>query len=365
MLKLSVLGSTGSVGSQTLEVLRMYKHKVSVKLLGASKPSDKLKDQVLEFKPEYVYIEKFDSREFYGSKVINGDSIEKLLEVESDLFINAVSGISGIKPTYLLLKAGKKLATANKESIVCLGEILKDELRRVVPIDSEHSAIYQIISSEKGNPINRIVLTASGGPFLHWKKEELEDVSVDEALNHPKWSMGKKITVDSATLLNKGLEVIEAHYLFGFEYDKIDVVVHPESIIHGMVEFVDGTFIANMSHPDMRIPISYAIFGGREKLEIKPLNLVKLGSLSFYRPDFEKFPLLKLAIECGKRGSIYPVVLTVADEIAVDKFLSGNIKFTQIHSFIEDVVSSVDFPEPKDLLDLFQLIEEIYHKFRH
>lgn len=364
MLKIAILGSTGSVGTQTLDVVRMHRDSISVKLLGASKPSELLIRQVLEFKPEYIYIQDFEGNEFYGSKVINGSQIERIVEVEADLFVNAVSGIHGIKPTYHILKAGKKLATANKESIICLGEILKEELRDVIPIDSEHSAIYQIMDGEKGELINRVILTASGGPFLHKKREELENVSVEDALNHPRWSMGRKITVDSATLLNKGFEVIEAHYLFGFDYEKIEVVIHPESIIHGMVEFEDGTIIANLSCPDMRIPISYAMFGKRKKLEVKPLNLVEIGSLSFFKPDYESFPLLKLAIECGKKGGIYPTILTVADEIGVDKFLKGEIKFTQIYSFIESVLGSVDFPQPRSLPELFQLINYIYQKFK-
>lgn len=364
MIKIAILGSTGSVGRQTLDVVREYLNDIKVVLLGASTPSENLKNQVLEFKPEYVYIEGFDGGEYYGSKVINLKNIEKIGEIDADIFINSVSGISGIRPTYILLKSGKKLATANKESIVCLGEILKEDIKSVIPIDSEHSAIYQIIQKTDLSALERIILTASGGPFLHRPASEFDSITVEEALSHPKWSMGRKITVDSATLLNKGFEVIEAHYLFGVPYENIDVVIHPESIIHGMVEFVDGTVMANMSQPDMKIPISYAIFEDRKRLPVKRLNLWETGSLTFYRPDTQKFPLLKLAIECGKKGGIYPVVLTVADEIAVELFLEGRIKFTEIYSFIEKAINEINADPPSDMESLLEFIEIVKSKLK-
>lgn len=362
MIKIAVLGSTGSVGRQTLDVVREYLRGVKVVLLGASKPSENLKNQVLEFKPDYVYIENFDGIDYYGSKVINLKNIEKIKEIDADIFINAVSGISGIRPTYILLKSGKKLATANKESIVCLGEILKEDIKSVIPIDSEHSAIYQIIQKTDLSALEKIILTASGGPFLHRPESEFGSITVEEALNHPKWSMGKKITIDSATLMNKGFEVIEAHYLFGIPYEKIEVVIHPESIIHGMVEFVDGTVVANMSQPDMRIPISYAIFEGRKQLPVKKLNLWETGSLTFYKPDTQKFPLLKLAIECGKKGGICPIVLTVADEVAVELFLEGKIKFTEIHGFIEKALNEIKAEPPSDMESLLEFIDMVKSK---
>lgn len=255
----------------------------------------------------------------------------------------------------------KKLATANKESIICLGEMLKDKIKTVIPIDSEHSAIYQILKQEN-KCVDKIILTASGGPFLHKPLEEFQNITVDDALNHPKWSMGKKITVDSATLMNKGFEVLEAYYLFGYDYDKIDVIIHPESIIHGMVEFCDGTVISNMSCPDMRIPISYAIFGERKFLDIKPLKLYEIGSLTFYKPDYEKFPLLKLAIECGKLAGSYPIVLTVADEIAVNLFLEGKIRFTDINKFIIKSIENIKIPLPSDINELLSVIESLKSK---
>lgn len=362
MLKIAVLGSTGSVGSQTLDIVRTYLDQVKVVLIGASKPSKALERQVLEFNPDYVYIENFEGVEYFGSKVINIKNIEKIIDIDADIFINAVSGISGIRPTYILLKAGKKLATANKESIVCLGEMLRKEMKSVIPIDSEHSAIYQIIQNTGLNTVEKIVLTASGGPFLNRPASEFGSITVEEALNHPKWSMGKKITVDSATLLNKGFEVIEAHYLFGIPYEKIEVVIHPESIIHGMVEFVDGTMIANMSQPDMRIPISYAIFNGRKELGVKRLNMWDIGSLTFYKPDTQRFPLLKLAVECGKKGGIYPIILTVADEVAVELFLERKITFTDIHKFIEKALDEINIDPPSDIESLLGFVEMVKSK---
>lgn len=365
MKKIAILGSTGSVGSQTLDVVRAYKKDIEIKLLGASKPSEVLKEQILEFKPPYVYIANYDKNEFYGSKVINIDNLEDILDIDVDLFINAISGINGIKPTYIILKAGKKLATANKESIVCLGEMLKDSISSIIPVDSEHSAIYQILKDSEPSSIRKIILTASGGPFLHKPLDEFVNIKVEDALNHPKWSMGKKITVDSATLLNKGFEVIEAHYLFNMPYEKISVVIHPESIIHGMVEFVDTTVISNMSNPDMRIPVSYAIFDERKEIPVKPLNFWEVGSLNFYKPDFEKFPLLKLAVECGEKGGIYPIVLTVADEIAVELFLKGKIGFMDIYRFIDSAVQKIDTDLPQDLEGLFEFIDFLKKELIH
>lgn len=359
MINIAILGSTGSIGTQTLDVVRRYKDEISVKLLGASKLSDTLVKQVIEFSPEFVYIDSTDIEEIHGSKVITSDGIERILDLGVDLYINAISGISGIKPTYILLSNGKKLATANKESVICLGDILKDRFRSVIPIDSEHSAVYQILREIGGKNVRKIILTASGGPFLHKPLADIDSITISDALNHPRWKMGKKITIDSATLMNKGFEVIEAHYIFGFDYDSIDVVVHPESIIHGMVEFVDGTVISNMSCPDMRIPISYAIFGDRRKVDANPLDLSKIRNLNFLKPDFEKFPLLNLAIECGKKGGIYPTVLTVADEIAVNLFLEGKINFREIYKFIHNVVSSIHYSTPKNLEELFELINYI------
>jgi 1-deoxy-D-xylulose-5-phosphate reductoisomerase len=359
LLKVGILGSTGSVGSQALDVIRKYKDQIKVQLLGASKLSEKLINQIKEFKPSYVYVENAE-KSIDDTKVLVGeDGLKQAVSLDLDLFINAIAGIKGILPTYLLLKYNKTLATANKEAIICLGELLKDKYKKILPIDSEHSAIFQILKDSNQKEVRRIILTASGGPFVNMPAEDFENITVKQALIHPRWSMGKKITIDSATLMNKGLEVIEAHYLFSMPYEKIDVLIHPESIIHGMVEFVDGTVISNMSNPDMKIPISYALFYPERKfISDNYLDFTKIKSLNFLKPDTEKFPLLKLAVECGKKGGVYPTVLTVADEIAVNYFLEERIKFTDIHKIILETLEKFDYNKLDSVDDVFYIIDE-------
>lgn len=361
MKRIAVLGSTGSVGSQTLEIVRKYKNEVKVELLGASKISDKLLMQIEEFKPSYVYVENLNGSKIENVNLIVGEeNLKDILEVEIDLFINAISGIKGILPTYFILNSDKKLATANKEAIICLGEIEKEKYKNIFPLDSEHSAIFQILSGSNIKEVKKIILTASGGPFLKRDISKFDSITVEEALNHPKWKMGKKITIDSATLMNKGFEVIEAHYLFSFPYEKIDIIIHPESIIHGMVEFLDGTVISNMSNPDMKIPISYALFyPERRYISNNYLDFRNQKSITFFEPDLNKFPLLKIAIECGKKGGYYPIVLTVADEIAVNMFLENKIKFTDIHKIINDVLDCFDYKKLESIEDIFNIIKEV------
>jgi 1-deoxy-D-xylulose-5-phosphate reductoisomerase len=359
-LKVGILGSTGSVGSQALDVIRKYKDQIKVQLLGASKLSENLINQIKEFKPSYVYVENTEEKSIDDTKVLVGeDGLKQAVSLDLDLFINAIAGIKGILPTYLLLKYNKTLATANKEAIICLGELLKDKYKKILPIDSEHSAIFQILKDSNQKEVRRIILTASGGPFVNMPAEDFENITVKQALIHPRWSMGKKITIDSATLMNKGLEVIEAHYLFSMPYEKIDVLIHPESIIHGMVEFVDGTVISNMSNPDMKIPISYALFYPERKfISDNYLDFTKIKSLNFLKPDTEKFPLLKLAVECGKKGGVYPTVLTVADEIAVNFFLEERIKFTDIHKIILETLEKFDYNKLDSVDDIFYIIDK-------
>jgi 1-deoxy-D-xylulose-5-phosphate reductoisomerase len=359
-LKVGILGSTGSVGSQALDVIRKYKDQIKVQLLGASKLSENLINQIKEFKPSYVYVENTEEKSIDDTKVLVGeDGLKQAVGLDLDLFINAIAGIKGILPTYLLLKYNKTLATANKEAIICLGELLKDKYKKILPIDSEHSAIFQILKDSNQKEVRRIILTASGGPFVNMPAEDFENITVKQALIHPRWSMGKKITIDSATLMNKGLEVIEAHYLFSMPYEKIDVLIHPESIIHGMVEFVDGTVISNMSNPDMKIPISYALFYPERKfISDNYLDFTKIKSLNFLKPDTEKFPLLKLAVECGKKGGVYPTVLTVADEIAVNFFLEERIKFTDIHKIILETLEKFDYNKLDSVDDIFYIIDK-------
>ncbi len=367
MKKIAVLGSTGSVGSQTLEIVRKYKNDLKVELLGASKISDKLLMQIEEFKPSYVYVENLNGSEIENVNLIIGEeNLKDVLEVEVDLFINAISGIKGILPTYYILNFGKKLATANKEAIICLGEIEKEKYKNIFPLDSEHSAIFQILSESNIKEVRKIILTASGGPFLNRDISKFDSITVEEALNHPKWKMGKKITIDSATLINKGFEVIEAHYLFSFPYEKIDIIIHPDSIIHGMVEFLDGTVISNMSNPDMKIPISYALFyPERRYISNNYLDFRNQKSITFFEPDLNKFPLLKISIECGKKGGYYPIVLTVADEIAVNMFLENKIKFTDIHKIINNVLDCFDYKKLESIEDIFNIIKEVEFLTQH
>jgi len=361
LIEIGLLGSTGSVGTQVLDIVRKNKDKIKVKLLGASKPSEKLLSQIKEFNPRYVYIESGELLNFKNTKVFVGEnSLDFLRDLDLDLFIIAIAGVKGIKPTYILLESNKKVATANKEAIICLGELEKDKYKNIIPIDSEHSAIFQIIDRKPLDDVRRIILTASGGPFLNLPLKELENVTIDQTLNHPRWSMGKKISVDSATLINKGFEVIEAHYLFNIPYEKIDVVIHPESIIHGMVEYIDGTVIANMSNPDMRIPISYAIFYPERKyINNNYLDFTKLKSLNFLTPDYEKFPLLKVAIECGKKAGVYPTALTMADEVAVNLYLQGKIKFLDIYKIVIEVIESVKNDKINSIQDLLEFIKYV------
>ncbi len=371
MKSIAVLGSTGSVGSQTLDIVRKYRDRVTVKALAASKFSEKLKQQIEEFKPKYVYVHHYetipkDLIKKYGIIFLTGE--EGLLHITDlfiDIYIVGIAGIAGILPTYYLLKHKKHTATANKEAIICLGEIEKNNYKRIIPIDSEHSAIFQALKNEKIDQIRRIILTASGGPFLNTPKDKFKDITVEEALKHPKWKMGKKISIDSATLMNKGLEVIEAHYLFQVPYEKIEVVIHPQSIIHGMVEFIDNTIISNLSYPDMKIPITYAIsYPERWETDTERIHFPSLKKLEFFEPDYEKFPLLKIAIEAGRRGGSYPIVLTVADELAVDNFLKGRITFDKIPVLIEKTLSKVNFGKPENLEDVISIIEETKSIFK-
>ncbi len=359
MKRIGILGSTGSIGTQTLDVARIHKDKIKVELLSASKVSDKLLKQIKEFKPKYVYVYE-KNKDIDGVKVLSGEEgLKELVELNIDLFINGISGIAGIKPTYYLLQKNRNLATANKEAIICLGEVLWSKYKNIIPIDSEHSAIFQCMFSGRREDIKKIILTASGGPFLNLPLDEFKNITVEQALNHPKWKMGRKITVDSATLMNKGLEVIEAHYLFNIPYNKIDVVIHPDSIIHGLIQFNDNSIIANISSPDMRIPISYAIsFPERWFNGSDVLDLTDIGKLEFFKPDYKKFPLLELAYYVGKKAGAYPIILTVADEIAVNMFLEGKIKFTDIYRLIQTAIDSLDFKTPKNLDDVLNIIKE-------
>jgi 1-deoxy-D-xylulose-5-phosphate reductoisomerase len=337
--RLAIIGSTGSIGQQTLEVVRAMPGRFSVRALAAWKNIDLLAAQAREFRPESIYCAGENQKEIKTRPGIRGCGLLPVEEIASqpdiDMVVMAISGTAGLSATLAAVRAGKNIALANKESLVAAGEIImaaaKKSGAKILPVDSEHSAIWQCLNGEKQRP-RRIILTASGGPFRNYSRKRMAGITVAQALNHPTWRMGKKVTIDSATLMNKGLEIIEAHWLFKMPIDRVKVLIHPQSIIHSMVEFRDGSVKAQMSYPDMRLPIQYALsYPDRlDNPELPRLDWGKIDSLNFEPPDMDKFPCLRLAIEAGKEGGTCPAVLCAADEVAVDLFLGERIKFTAI-----------------------------------
>ncbi len=364
MKGISILGSTGSIGVNTLNVIRLHPERFRVVSLAAGSNLSLLKEQVKEFRPEYVSLTSAeDAKELKGfSSSEVGFGVEGATVAASmdgvDLTVSAISGAAGLLPTLSAVKAGKEIALANKETLVMAGEVVMAEARkrgvRILPVDSEHSAVFQSLAGHRPEDIKRIILTASGGPFRERPVEEFDAITPAEALNHPNWDMGRKITIDSATLLNKGLEVIEARWLFGLPPEKISVSVHPQSIVHSMVEYIDGSMMAQMGSPDMRGPIAYALaYPERVESGAAPLDLTR-APLEFFEPDAVKFPCLRLSYDALKEGGTMPAVLNAADEVAVDAFLSGSIPFNGIPALIEGVMGAHDnLPEPsiQDVLD--------------
>jgi 1-deoxy-D-xylulose-5-phosphate reductoisomerase len=357
MRTLVILGSTGSIGTQALDVVRRNPDQFRVLGLAAATSHELLVGQVREFMPPLVAISDDDAAAevkqilgtIRGVEIVSGpDAAEKLArDSEADMVLNAMVGAIGLGPSLAALQSGKMLALANKESLVVGGELVMDLVKgepdRLVPVDSEHSALAQCLRGERLEDLKRVIITASGGPFRGWTRDELAKASVKEALAHPTWNMGPKITVDSATLMNKGLEVIEAHYLFGLDYDRIDVVVHPESIIHGLAEFTDGSTIAQMAMADMRLPLQLALgFPDRLRAGIKAPDLAALGKLTFEELDREAFPALDLAYRAGRLGQTYPAALNAANEVAVLAFLEGKIRLIQIADVVTAVLDEHD-----------------------
>jgi 1-deoxy-D-xylulose-5-phosphate reductoisomerase len=340
--RVAVLGSTGSIGRQTLEVISAHPRRFRIIGLAAGKNFSLLTRQIKQFKPRFVYSQ--DRKAPLADTDCAYLSLEEMAShPEVDIVVIATSGKWGLQPTLAAVRAGKRLALANKESLVMAGEIITTEARRnrakILPVDSEHSAIWQCLEGETAKPV-RIILTASGGPFYHYSPAQLNKVTVEQALKHPSWRMGRKVTIDSATLMNKGLEVIEAHWLFDLPFDSINVLVHPQSIIHSMVEFSDGSVKAQLGCPDMRLPIQYAL-SHPERLpnpKLPKLDWENIKELSFAPPNPDRFPCLRLAIEAGRKGGTYPAVLCGADEVAVELFLSQRIKFTDIARLVEPVL---------------------------
>ena len=357
MKEISLIGSTGSIGTAALAVIGANRDRFKVAALGARHCSPKLVEQVKEFQPKVVALaEEKDVKEmqtlFPSLEVLGGkDGIASLGEI-GDIVLLAIVGVAGLEPAWRAVRAKKRLAIATKEVLVTGGEIILQEAKKggaeVIPVDSEHSAIFQCLQAANPGPYPnaekvaaRLVITASGGPFLGRDQKFLENVTPKEALKHPTWKMGAKISVDSATMMNKGLEVIEAARLFNFPAEKIEVVVHPQSIIHSLVEFQDGSLLAQLSNPDMRLPIQYALtFPERVPSQVKPLSLTEIGHFDFLPPDFKNFPCLTLAFEALRQGGIAPAVLNGANEAAVQAFLQEKIKFTDIPTLIEKKLST-------------------------
>jgi 1-deoxy-D-xylulose-5-phosphate reductoisomerase len=351
-LRIALFGSTGSIGVNTLDVVRRHPERFAVTALAAHRNIDMLAGQIAEFHPKAVAVSDFAAASELqsrnpGCEVLAGPEglIELAKRGEYDIFVGALVGFAGLAPTVEAIKHGKRIALANKESLVVAGELLTRmaELSgsEILPIDSEHSAIYQCLVGESCESIRRIILTASGGPFRTLPKELFPKILPEAALRHPKWVMGKKITIDSATLMNKGLEIIEAKWLFGVPLSKIDVIVHPQSIVHSFVEFIDGSIKAQLAMPDMRQPIQYAL-AAPERLDTSYslLDLATNSPLEFFAPDYDKFPCLSLARMAGERGGLYPCILNAANEIAVEAFLDGRISFTRIPTLIESAMDA-------------------------
>lgn len=344
--KIIIFGATGSIGTQTLEIIDKNKDKFELIGVASKGNIDRLKAIAEKFKVPYVAL--FDNKPFslsYNAKIFYGkEGLENLANLDADLVIMSISGIEAIYPLKISIERGANIAIATKEIIVACGDLIKKWLKRsrskLIPIDSEHSALFQLINSFKKKNIENIILTASGGPFWNKSKEDMEKTKLEEVLKHPTWKMGYKTTIDSANLVNKGLEVIEAHFFFNFDYNSIKVMIHPQSIVHGMIELVDGSIIAQMAYPDMRIPIQYALFYPQRSNIKWSLFDLKNQKLDFYDVDYDKFPALQIAYEVGKKGGVYPAIFAISDEVLVELLMKGVINFKDIVPFIKYALES-------------------------
>lgn len=377
MKNISILGVTGSIGTQALDVIRDAENGVRLVGVTAHRNFEKLVDIIEEFKPKYIgvtdsdcfervkeYCEKANMQcEIYGGE----EALEKIATLEEiDTVLTSVVGIAGLKPTIKAIRAKKNIALANKETLVVAGDIVMAEAKEngvnILPVDSEHGAIFQCLQGNERSDVNKIILTASGGPFRGRGREELKEITPSQALKHPKWNMGRKISIDSSTLVNKGLEVIEAHFLFGVDYENIEVVVHPQSIVHSMVEYVDGSIIAQLGSTDMRLPIQYALcYPKRNKAVAHSLNFRDAATLTFEEPDMDTFRCLKLAYKAGKMGGNMPAIYNGANEIAVELFLDEKISYLQIEEIIERSMNEFEFVEKPTLdqvLDIDRKVRE-------
>lgn len=362
MKKLAILGSTGSIGKSALSLVDLYPDRFQVETLAAGSRIDGLCEQAEKYRPSAVAVHDLEAAEILRRRLpetrvtagVEGVA-EAACHPDVDAVVAAISGAAGLVPTYKAVLAGKEIALANKETLVMAGDLIMRAVRvrgaRLMPVDSEHSALHQCLDGADPRRVRRLLLTASGGPLLHKSKKEIEGVTVEEALRHPTWEMGPKITIDSATLMNKGLEVIEAHHLFGMPGEKIAIVIHPQSIIHSMVEFVDGNLLAQMSITDMRSAILYALsYPEKWESQLPRLDLFSIAALEFQRPDTDRFPCIRLAYEALKKGETFPAALNAANEVAVEAFLQRRIPFSRIPKVIEDVLAGHD-GVPADTLE--------------
>ncbi|WP_367307455.1 1-deoxy-D-xylulose-5-phosphate reductoisomerase [Alicyclobacillus acidocaldarius] len=366
MKRIAILGSTGTIGVQALEVLSQL-DTYEVVALAAGRNVERLAEQIRQYRPKLVGVADEEARRALR-ELVPGERVDIVVGDEglvacaaypSDVVLNAVVGARGILPALAAVGRGARLALANKECLVAAGDLILRAMRdaggEIVPVDSEHCALHQCLRSGRPEEVLRLVLTASGGPFRSWPKARMAEVTVRDALRHPNWNMGQKITIDSATMMNKGLEVIEAHHLFAVPYDKIAVLVHPESIVHSMVEFVDGSMVAQLATADMRLPIQYAItYPERLPAPWPRLNLASVGALHFEEPDLDKFPCLRLAVEAGRAGGIAPCVLNAANEVAVDAFLREKIPFLRIPEVVQAVLERLPNEAPQSVDDVLR-----------
>lgn len=365
---ISILGSTGSIGQNAIKIIDDCKEMFEVNVLTARNNVELLASQAKKVNAKTVVIAdvslyhplkdklKDTKIEVYAGE----DEIINAAKLKNDMVLSSIVGIAGLMPTIAAIEAGADIALANKECLVCAGNFMMDRARdkkvNIIPVDSEHSAIFQVLDRDNLDKIEKIVLTASGGPFRSFTKGQILNITLEQALNHPNWNMGAKITIDSATMVNKALEFIEAHYLFSLSYDKIEIVIHPESIIHSMVEYIDGSTLAQLGMPDMSTPISYALnWPERVKLDRTKLDLTRISQLNFEKPDEEKFPALKLVKNVLKAGGAYPTIMNGANEVAVNAFLTKEIKFIDIMKIVENTLNDLSFSSPKNIDEIIYI----------
>lgn len=372
MKNISVLGSTGSIGRSSLEVIDKLSHRFKVVGLTAGRNTQLLEKQVEKFRPKIVSLERKEEaedlrRKFRGKSIKVTFAQEGAEEVasfsENDIVISAITGIDGLRPTLAAVQEGKKVALANKESMVVAGPLIQDMIRKfgaqLIPVDSEHSGVFQCLAKEEMENVKKVILTASGGPFFSKSSSEMNDITLEEALNHPRWKMGKKVTIDSATLMNKGLELIEARWLFGLEPRQLGILIHPQSIVHSLVEMSDGSVLAQLGPTDMKLPIQYALtYPEREDSLLPSLDLSEIKALEFHEVNVEKFPIIKLARMALEEGDSFPIALNAANEVVVSAFLEQRIKFMDISDVVTEIVENHQKRKVQSLEDIFDIDRE-------